>query len=502
MQYPGFIDGSYNLPSVMAGVERSVNVYPEIDESGHGKNKIILQGTPGLLLHCDLGTGLPVRMIDYAIYSYGGNYYTYAISGTGLFQINVLTGAFSNVATVVNDNNLPAYMYRTVTPATYATLLISGGHAYSCTGLSSATPTLLDLTISPNPLYGNNIYAANGGFLDGYFLVCDSNAGTIYYSSLNDAHTWNLLNYLQPLGGVNRIQICFGELWCQSLVTTEVFYNSGNATTPFTRIPGSRNNQGALFADSWQYVYNSLIWVGLEETVAGGGGIVYQATNYVPVRISNHAVEESLAAFSKTSEWGQTGTVNAWTYTESGHAFYVLRLGTLATWVYDCHTTRWHERAYSADAGVTLSSHLARCHAHFNATHFVGSRVDGKIYKMSDSYYDDNGISIFRLRQAPHLLDEARIFTYHNFQLDMETGLDLTGPPPTAVMNLAWSNEGGHAFNTPIPTLIGKSSYGPGYKTRALWRRLGSARDRVFRVSTVAPIRHTWTDAFINNLTD
>lgn len=502
MQYPGFIDGSYLLSSVMAGVERSINVYPEVDESGHGKNKIILQGTPGLVLNCDLATGKPVRMVDYTIYTYGGNFYFYAISDTGLFQINVLTGAFTHVGTVANDGDLPAYFYRTIVPATNGTLLICGGHAYSCTNLDSATPTLTDLTGVGGALYGNNIYAANGAYLDGYFLVCDSAGGAVYYSSLNDASTWDLLNFFQPLGGVNRIQNCFGELWCQSLVATEVFYNSGNATIPFTRIPGSRNNQGALYPESWQYIYNSLIWVGLEETTAGGGGIVYQATNYVPVRISNHNVEESLSAFSQTNEWGVPGAVNAFTYTEKGHSFYVLRLGTLATWVYDCSTTRWHERAYSADAGVTLKSHLARCHSHLNATHFVGSRVDGKVYKMNDAYYDDAGTSIFRMRQAPHLTDEARIFTYHNFQLDMETGLDLTGPPPTEVMNLAWSNDGGHTFTAPLPALIGKSNAGAAYRTRVLWRRLGSARDRVFQVSTVAPIRHTWTDAFLNNLTD
>jgi hypothetical protein len=85
-----------------------------------------------------------------------------------------------------------------------------------------------------------------------------------------------------------------------------------------------------------------------------------------------------------------------------------------------------------------------------------------------------------RLRQAPHLDDKSngkRIF-YPGAQLIFEAG----GPRETdesLFFELQWSDDGGHTWSN--LHRIEAGSLGQ-YRFRAIWRRLGSSRDRVFRV--------------------
>jgi hypothetical protein len=51
---------------------------------------------------------------------------------------------------------------------------------------------------------------------------------------------------------------------------------------------------------------------------------------------------------------------------------------------------------------------------------------------------------------------------------------------------LRWSNDGGSTWSNEHWVSIGKIGK---YKNRAIWRRLGFARDRVFEVSVSDPIR-------------
>jgi len=50
---------------------------------------------------------------------------------------------------------------------------------------------------------------------------------------------------------------------------------------------------------------------------------------------------------------------------------------------------------------------------------------------------------------------------------------------------LRWSNDGGSTWSREYWTNIGQLGR---YKNRAIWRRLGTARDRVFEVSISDPV--------------
>jgi hypothetical protein len=57
------------------------------------------------------------------------------------------------------------------------------------------------------------------------------------------------------------------------------------------------------------------------------------------------------------------------------------------------------------------------------------------------------------------------------------------GENPQAI--LRWSNDGATTFGTEHWASIGKAGR---YKNRAMWRRLGEARDRVFEVRVTDPV--------------
>jgi hypothetical protein len=51
---------------------------------------------------------------------------------------------------------------------------------------------------------------------------------------------------------------------------------------------------------------------------------------------------------------------------------------------------------------------------------------------------------------------------------------------------LRWSNDGGSTWSSEHWTSIGRMG---NYKNRAIWRRLGQARDRIFEVSITDPVK-------------
>ena len=123
-------------------------------------------------------------------------------------------------------------------------------------------------------------------------------------------------------------------------------------------------------------------------------------------------------------------------------------------------------------------------------THFIATGTDGKILKMSSSYLTDEGSSITRIRQAPHLSDEQKVLTYSRFQLDMDVGTVTSAP----TVSLAVSDDGGKTFGSEINATAGASGE---TKARVVWRRLGKSRDRVFRVTQTSSEMVSYAAAYL-----
>jgi hypothetical protein len=220
--------------------------------------------------------------------------------------------------------------------------------------------------------------------------------------------------------------------------------------------------------------------------------MVLQAASFVPRIVSTHALQWALSGYSQIDD------AVGWSFQEQGHVFYVLTFPTAqATWVYDLMTGQWAEWAtWEADAAA-YTAWRPQYHAFAWHQHLVGDRAGAGVYTLSTTApYDVTGLPIRRVRRAPVLAYEGQRLFFSRFELDLEVGLGLGVPPgEDPQVTLRYSNDNGKTW-----AQAGERQAGPqgAYRTRAIWRRLGSARNRVFEVVMADPIPYRLVDCYLD----
>jgi hypothetical protein len=296
------------------------------------------------------------------------------------------------------------------------------------------------------------------------------------------------------------------EVYLLGRVSSEVWVDSGLFPFPFQRIPGTSTQHGIAAKFSVARVGNSFAY--LSRNIRGDGQVMMM-NGYVPTRISTHAVENSI-------EGAEISDARAWTYLIEGHEVYVISFPTLdLTWAYDIATGMWHKWLW-VDTLNVFHRHRGNCHTHFNNMNLVGDWENGKIYMLDPNIYTDDGGEIRRVRRAPHLVSDFQRQYFSELQILFQPGVGLSGnvtgstsptsgvagvgvaglaiagfsPLATLGANpqamLRWSNDGGSTWSKEYWTSIGVQG---AYKNRAIWRRLGQARDRIFEVVVTDPIK-------------
>lgn len=472
MRFSGFIGPSYQSSSVNVDCQRCVNLYPEVDPLGTGKEGEVasLVSTPGLTLLLTLPT-LPVRGIwnssTGGLFAVGGQY-LYSISSTWAYtqlgQLNSSTGPVS-----MSDNGIQL-------------VIVDGTWGYYLTLSNSNYVQITD----PNFLGATQVT-----YIDESFVFNKPGSQKFYCSDLA-AITFTALNSGAKEGSPDflvGVIACQENLYLLGSESTEVWYDAGSTPCPFSRIQGAMIQVGCSAPFSIAHLQSAIYWLGGDDT---GFGIVYQMNGYQPQRISTPSIETLIKSVGSAN----AANARAWTYQQGGHVFYCLNVpGLSSTWVYDASTSLWHERTHLGTFG--FQRHLADCSAVAYGTNVVGDYESGNIYSLDSSNYTDNGASIVRLRAAPHLSkDMVRIF-HSSFQLDMETGVGLSGTQQgtNPQVMLQWSNDGGHNWSNEHWTSAGAIG---ATKIRVTWRRLGAARDRVYRVMISDPVKVTLIGAEID----
>ena len=266
------------------------------------------------------------------------------------------------------------------------------------------------------------------------------------------------------------------EVYCLGEESSEVWVDVGSFPFPFQRIPGTSTQHGIAAKFSVARLGNSFAYISRNNR---GQAQIMMMNGYVPTRISTHAVEQTL--LNK-----YINDAIAWTYQQEGHECYVISFPTLdLTWVYDVSTTMWH-KWLSIDTTNTYHRHRGNCCASFQGKVYVGDFDNGIIYLLDPSNYTDNGNEIRRLRRAPHLVTDLQREYLDELQIQFQPGVgNQSDPGQTPQAMLRWSNDGGSTWSNEHWTSIGAVGL---YKNRAIWRRLGWARDRVFEVVVTDPV--------------
>ena len=471
MRFRGFIGPSYTLASLPADCQRAVNLYPEVNELGTGPEQEVTSYvcTPGLRELC--GLGAPIRGAVR-----GANGVLYVAAGSSLWA--------------VPSTWAPVKLGSLGTASGRVSLASSGTHLCCVDGPFGY---LVDLkTGAFSKITAEGFEGADRVvYLDGYFLGC---RGTkIFCSGLQDGTAWDALDFTTAEGNpdpVTSLAVLGRELVVLGPESLEVYSNVGGSYFPFERMAGGFIPAGLAARDSVANLDGSLFWVG---RTANGEGVVWRNSGFEPVRVSTHAVELAL------SRCGDLEGASAWTYSERGHVFYCLNFAD-QTWVYDCSTRLWHERAALLEG--QLHRHRAEHHVMVYGLHVVADHAAGKLYALDEAACTDAGAPILRMRRAPHLSKgRVRVF-HHSFLLDAEMGsvdpsVTRLVPPPLGAdadpetrgidpqVALRWSDDGGVTWSSERWTSLGKAGQ---RSARAIWRRLGSARDRVYEITITDPV--------------
>lgn len=352
-------------------------------------------------------------------------------------------------------------------------------------------PTFFQMGENAEPaLFPAGPQSSHIALIDGYFILNEIDTNKFYTTNLAD-YVIDALNFASSEGSPDKVLGLVGvnrNLWVFNEKTIEVYVNTGNADFPFERIQNAYIEIGLKAKYSIAKLPGTVFWLGRSEQ---GENIVFMAGGLSPQRISTHAIEYAISTYSDPS------TATAYTYQEKGHSFYVINFDE-ATWCYDLSTGSWHQRAYT-NAG-TLERHLGQYYVfdYINNQHLVTDYQNNKIYKLNPSKYTDNGDAITRLRSSPHVSADLKRLFCSSFQLDMEVGIGLDGgvqgSSPTVVFD--FSDDGGHTWSSESWALADNTAGSIGeYKTRVRWTRLGSFRDRIFRVQMTDPVKTVWIDA-------
>lgn len=462
----GLVGPSSQQRSLPFNAERTVNLYPIVDQQG--SETVALYGTPGLTLFSTAGTG-PIRG-EFA----AANGRAFAVSGNTLYEITS-AGTATNRG-ILNTSSGSV----TMADNGFQLMIVDGVNGYIFTYLTNIFIQITDPDF-PSPKYVS--------FIDNYFVVTKNNSGQFYISALADGLSWNALDFASAESSPDDLSCAVpfvGQLGLIGHDTLEIWRNTGDSTFPFSRISGS-TPIGTIAADTVQSVDQSVFWVG---NTPEGSGIVYKAQGFTPQRVSTEPIEKLLQAEPNPE------LLRSWSYQQEGHIFYVITGGRLQTsLVFDLTTNLWHERAYLNDTG-NFEQHLgSSCMYAFNKQ-LVGDRVNGKIYSMSLDVFSDNGDEIRRLRVFTHLVDELKRVRYNTLQILLETGIGLqSGQGSDPQLSLRISKDGARTWSSYFTTGMGAVG---DYQKEVNFRRLGIQQQCTFEVSISDPIEVSLIGAYLS----
>jgi hypothetical protein len=468
MQPLEFIGASYVARSLNFDASRTVNLYPEASGSGQSKTIACLIGCPGTRRFSTLAGGGVRGCIRFSaavsVVVVGANVYTVTPGGVGTL-IGTIAFATTPVSMATNGQVI---------------MLVTGSFGYQ------VNPTTNSVTQIVNVAFTG---ADRVDYIDGYFVF--NKPGTQQFQI-----TQLLSTIIDPLDFASAegapdllisLIVDHREVWLFGETSTEVFFNSGNADFPLERIQGAFIQQGCAAKNTPARFGGSVVWLTANEQ---GQGMVVKAQGYQPVRISTHAVEYAINQYASIDD------AIGFSYQCEGHSFYVLTFPTAnATWVYDDNTQLWHERLWRNPADGSYNRHRAQCVMAFAGEIIIGDWENPYLQVWDlDTYTDDGGI-LPAIRQVPHAASEDNCWQFfHKLWIDMETGVGLNGTVQGSDPQLmvSWSDDGGHTFGTEILIPAGKIGE---RRRRAIARRCGRSRDRVFRVSITDPVKRVFIGA-------
>lgn len=464
MRFP-FVGDAYAARSENANSQQTVNLYLEANPANDYKN--VLYGTPGSLTEVTLGAAAQVRQsmeYDGICYFVCGNKFYSMTTANTVTELGTLNTSAGYVSIVTNG---------------LVILIVDGADGYTYTISGATFAVISDVDFPANPVAAD--------VLDSIFIVIDGGTQAFYISTTGTS--WDAGDFASAEAkpdNLTAVLVDHQELILGGEETTEVWYNSGDATFTFARravIETGTIGEGAICKAD-----NSVFFL-------GNDGVVWRLNAYTPTRVSTHAIELAISKYDNSD-------CRMWSQKEGGHVFVWCQFPTGGeTWVFDVATNAWHRRAYRNTATGVLERHRANCYVYFNRKHLIGDYEDGRVMKLSQDIYDDDGDPLPSIRVCRSIsgADSDRTVRHNSLTIKVESGVGLsTGQGSAPVISLKWSDDSGHTYGNTVTQSLGAIGE---YYAIAKWDRLGSVRapnDRVYWTEIVDPVKRVIVGALLD----
>jgi len=435
--------------------QRHLNLYAEV--SGD-KSQIAFYGTPGTTLRVSFGDTpvrgwIAVENLYYVVHR--GTLYSVDNAGvkTSLGTLNTTEGRVDlaydgTLILIVDGTNL----YTLTLPATFAQ--VSGGFV-------------------PD---GANTCA----WLDGQFIVDQSDSDQFFISP--SGTSWDALDFATAESnpdGLVRVFSDNGELLLFGENTTEPWGNIGAADFPFASIKGATQEFG--LAARWSLCkYNSGLAC-LMKPRAGQVQVMF-ISGYVPKPISTQEMDYLINQYATVSD------ATFYAYMLGGHPMLQCNFPSAEkSWLYDGSTGMWSPLEFGLDG----ERHRGELQLDYLNKTIISDYETGEIYNLTDDALTDNGTAIAREIISRHIFNGNARVNINQLYVDMQVGVGTaTGQGVNPQVMLSISKNNGASWGAELWRTIGATGK---YLNRVVWRRLGVARDWLFKLRVTDPVTVVFT---------
>ena len=394
------LGGAYRQASLIAGAQRSRNLYPEMNaqqaQAPVGVTHYPRAGlTPlGAPPNPGQGRGLYVSSIG-DLYAFV-NQQIYYVNPD--FQFSLIGNLLTTTTTPVSaaDNGLNA-------------IIVDGD-------LSAAQLNLLTKAITP-VVDPNFLGATRADFLD-YILIFNEPGTPNWYSTQILSTTFNALLFGTKTAWPDNIITLIAnerQAWILGQYKSEIWTNAGTTPFSFQILSGNIIEYGIAgpYAVAKQDI--NIYWVSQSPE---GARMALRGQLQGAQRISTNAIEEEWLTYPRVDDCILT------TWQIRGHQFCEFHFPTAdRTWVWDELTSEWHEKGWFDTNGTWhRSKDLFKAYAY--GRNIGQDWSTGQIYLLDETNFTDNGVPIVFERGLPHLQDDHDFnrLTLWRVITDMEVG--------------------------------------------------------------------------------
>lgn len=477
------LGGAYQSRSIIAGAQRCINLYPEVNEDPQAPVPVTHFPTPGLVVQ---GTP-PTLGVGRCVFR-ASNGETFTVVGANVYFVNVnfgytLLGVIPVASTpvVMKDNGLVVIVVDGSSTG-YAIKLST--HAFAVIN----DPNFLGATFVDyvDTFFVLDVPGVNEWYISLSLVTFENlTAGVITPPSLYAA--FDPLDVAAKSGSPDAISglvIMHRNIWTIGTLTTEVWYNSGAADFTFATAPGVYIEHGCIAPYSIAAQDLSVFW--LSQDRQGKCVVLRGGADFVVKELSSKGIEAIIGEFAVVSD------AIGGCYQQLGHAYYVLTFPTEnRTFQVELKTGQWTELAFTGTNG--LERHRAMSWAFANNMNLAQDWQNGKLYQLDPTAFTDFGNPITRLRTIPHVLNDGKRIRINRLIADTQGG-KIPAPDGDPLMFLRVSYDRGGSFSDALESSMGGAGQ---YPDMPFWSNIGLARDFVFELSWSGPIDTALNGVFI-----